>query len=178
MCGMSIDKHRGSEATLLKQAKTVKNRTFPSFFTPSRDGQKEIMWPSDQATSPGVTQMRFNTQLGNVRLCGCVYCDGTDHRPHECNKVFNPDERQKIFLKNMIVLQLCWRRSQGDGMEEQKNVFVLQKNSPHFHLWQRKHRHLNDRCHNMDIIDCLLTLMWFMWHLIIVWLALLLYLVL
>ncbi len=59
MCECRSTNYRGSEATLLERTKTGKNGTFRSSFTPSRVGQKEILRPSDQVTSPGVTQMHL-----------------------------------------------------------------------------------------------------------------------
>ena len=44
----------------------------------------------------------FNTQLGEARPRGCVYCNSTDHKPHECSKVTDPSERRKIFLRKRL----------------------------------------------------------------------------
>ena len=46
----------------------------------------------------------FNTQLDDARPRdrGCVYCESTDHKPHECTKVSDPNERKKMFLKKRL----------------------------------------------------------------------------
>ena len=52
----------------------------------------------------------FNTQLGDARPCGRVYCDSSDHKPHECTKVSDPSERRKIFLRK----RLCFNCARDD----------------------------------------------------------------
>ena len=46
----------------------------------------------------------FNTQLDDARPRdrGCVYCESTDHKPHERTKVSDPNERKKMFLKKRL----------------------------------------------------------------------------
>ena len=44
----------------------------------------------------------FNTQLGDARPRGGVYCDSTDHKPNECTEVSNTSERRKIFLRKRL----------------------------------------------------------------------------
>ena len=77
----------------------------------------------------------FNTQLGDSHPRGCVYCDSTDHRQHECSKVTDPRERRKIFLRK----RLCFNCARDDHRatecrKEQKTVFVLQEKTPQLHL--------------------------------------------
>ena len=40
----------------------------------------------------------YNTRQVKPRQRGCVFCDSTEHRPHECIKVADTSDRKRIFL--------------------------------------------------------------------------------
>ena len=45
---------------------------------------------------------KLNKENGKPRAC--VYCEGTGHKPCDCNKVVSVDERKKILSKNSSAL--------------------------------------------------------------------------
>ena len=105
---MSIDKLPGIRGDLVRTDENWQEWDFLKFVYALQGWTERnpvtIRWRDSNA---------FNTQLGDARPRGCVYCDSTDHRPHECTKVSNPDERRKVFLKK----RLCFNCAGDDHRE-------------------------------------------------------------
>ena len=123
---MSINKLPGIRGDLIRTDENWQEWDFPKFVYALQGWTERIPVTTRSSDKSWRDSNAFNTQLGEVRPRGCVYCNSTDHKPHECTKVTDP------------------RWSQDDGMQEQKNVFVLQKKTLRLHLWQRKRRQLDD----------------------------------
>ena len=99
---LSIDKLPGIRGDLVRTDENWQEWDFPKFVyalqgwterNPVTIRSSDKAWRDSNA---------FNTQLGDARPRGCVYCDSTDHRPHECSKVADPSERRKIFLRKRL----------------------------------------------------------------------------
>ena len=101
---MSIDKLPGIRGNLVRTDENWQEWDFPKFVY-ALQGQTErnpvTIRSSDKTWRDSNA---FNTQLDDARPRdrGCVYCDSTDHKPHECTKVFDPNERKKMFLKKRL----------------------------------------------------------------------------
>ena len=106
---MSINKLPGIWGDLIRRDENWQEWDFPKFVYALQGWTERIPVTTRSSDKSWRDSNAFNTQLGEARPRGCVYCKSTDHKPHECTKVTDP------------------RWSQGDGMQEQKNVFVLQK---------------------------------------------------
>ena len=99
---MSINKLPGIRGDLVRTDENWQEWDFPKFVyalqgwterNPVTIRSSDKTWRDSNA---------FNTQLDNARPRGCVYCDSTDHKPHECTKVSDPNERKKMFLKKRL----------------------------------------------------------------------------
>ena len=101
---MSIDKLRGIRGDLVRTDENWQEWDFPKFVyalqgwterNPVTIRSSDKTWRDSNA---------FNTQLDDARPRdrGCVYCESTDHKPHECTKVSDPNERKKMFLKKRL----------------------------------------------------------------------------
>ena len=99
---MSIDKLPGIRGDLVRTDENWQEWDFPKFvYAPQ--GWTERNPVTIRSSDKSLCESNaFNTQLGDARPHGCVYCESTDHKPHECTKISHPDERRKYFLKKRL----------------------------------------------------------------------------
>ena len=99
---MSIDKLPGIRGDLVRTDENWQEWDFPKFVY-ALQGWTERNPVTIRSSDKSLRDSNaFNTQLGDARPHGCVYCESTDHKPHECTKVSHPDERRKYFLRKRL----------------------------------------------------------------------------
>ena len=79
---------------------------FPKFVYTLQGWTKSNPVATRSSDKPWHDSNEFNTQLDNTPPRGCIHCDSTDHQPHECTKVSDPNERKKIFLKKKMPFEI------------------------------------------------------------------------
>ena len=101
---MSIDKLPGIRGDLVRMDEHWQEWDFPKFVYALQGWTERNPVTMRSSDKPWRDSNAFNTQLDDVRLRdrGCVYCDSTDHKPHECTKVPDLNERKKIFMKKRL----------------------------------------------------------------------------
>ena len=101
---MSIDKLPGIRGDLVRMDENWQEWDFPKFVYALQGWTERNPVTMRSCDKPWRDSNAFNTQLDDVRLRdrGCVYCDSADHKPHECTKVPDLNERKKIFMKKRL----------------------------------------------------------------------------
>ena len=99
---MSIDKLSGIRGDLVRTDENWQEWDFPKFVYALQGWTERNPVTIISSDKTWRDSNAFNTQLDDARPRGCVYCDSTDHKPHECTKVSDPNERKKIFLKKRL----------------------------------------------------------------------------
>ena len=101
---MSIEKLPGIRGDLVRTDENWQEWDFPKFVYALQGWTERNPLTIRSSDKTWRDSNAFNTQLDDVRPCdrGCVYCDSTDHKPHECTKVSDPNERKKMFLKKRL----------------------------------------------------------------------------
>ena len=101
---MSIDKLPGIRGDLVRTDENWQEWDFPKFVYALQGGTERNPVTISSSDKTWRDSNAFNTQLDDARPRdrGCVYCDSTDHKPHECTKVSDPNERKKMFLKKRL----------------------------------------------------------------------------
>ena len=96
---MSIDKLSGIRGDLVRTDENWQEWDFPKFVYALQGWTERNPVTIRSSDKPWRDSNAFNIQLGDTRPRdrACVYCDSTDHKPHECAKVSDPNERRKIF---------------------------------------------------------------------------------
>lgn len=116
---MSIDKLPGIRGDLVRMDENWQEWDFPKFVYALQGWTERNPVTMRSSDKPWRDSNAFNTQLDDVRLRdrGCVYCDSTDHKPHECTKVPDLNERKKIFMKKRsaltVLVMITGRRNAG-----------------------------------------------------------------
>ena len=103
---MSIDKLPGIRGDLVRMDENWQEWDFPKFVYALQGWtERNPVCTMRSSDKPWRDSNAFNTQLDDARpprASGCVYCDSTDHKPHECTKVPDPNERRKFFLRKRL----------------------------------------------------------------------------
>ena len=81
---MSIDKLPGIREDLVRTDENWKEWDFPKFVYALQGWTERNLVTTRSSDKSWHDSNAFNTQLGEARPRGCVYCDSTDHKPHEC----------------------------------------------------------------------------------------------
>ena len=103
---ISIDKLPGIRGDLVRTDENWQGWDFPKFVYALQGWTERNPVTIRSSDKTWYDSNAFNTQLDDARPRdrGCVYCESTDHKPHECTKVSDPNERKKMFLKKTSLL--------------------------------------------------------------------------
>ena len=99
---MSIDKLPGITGDLVRTDEKCQEWDFPKFVNAPQGWTERNPVTIRTSDKSWRDSNAFNTQLGDARPRGCVYCDSNDHRSQECAKVSDSDDRRKFFLKKRL----------------------------------------------------------------------------
>lgn len=96
---ISIDKLPGIRGDLVRTDENWQGWDFPKFVYALQGWTERNPVTIRSSDKTWYDSNAFNTQLDDARPRdrGCVYCDSTDHKLHECTKVSDPNERKKFF---------------------------------------------------------------------------------